>query len=289
MVDASEDSYKYVSFIDEAGDDNLRSIRPKDPNGGTEWFVLSSVIMRADNEQNVARWVRNILSEIGANRSKDLHFNRLSADQRLKACQLVARLPIRCFVVISHKENMRNHKNSRASRIPGRNIFYCWIIRLLLERATAYCASRNEREDSPNAKMKIEFSEMHRMSYSQLRAYLLWIRPQSTSGTLYLKKGDLDWSVVDTDLIEAHPHNTRAGLMLADVVASAFYQAVAARQDGTCRPEYAQALQNVVAAHYGRVADFGIKTMPPLWKIDLTRAQKELFHFYGMHTERDWR
>jgi hypothetical protein len=285
----TEKPYRYVAFIDEAGDDNLRSIRPKDPNGGTEWFVLSAVLMRAENESVVARWVRDILDAIGSPRSKDLHFQKLRTDQKLAVCEMVAKLPIRCFIVISHKENMRDHSNKRAARIPARNPFYCWIGRLLLERVTAYCGLRNRKECIQAGKLKIEFSEIHRVSYSQFRAYLQWIRPQSSAGTLHLKNGDLDWSVIDTDMIEAHPHTSRAGLMLADIVASAFYQAVVSRPDGSCRSEYAKALERVVATQGNDAAGFGIKTMPALWQIELSSAQREIFEYYGLSAHRHWR
>jgi hypothetical protein len=44
-------------------------------------------------------------------------------------------------------------------------------------------------------------------------------------------------------LIEPIDHRVRTGLQLVDVVASAFYLAIDLKADGTCRPEFAKALQ----------------------------------------------
>ncbi|MGE7153125.1 DUF3800 domain-containing protein [Methylorubrum rhodesianum] len=286
-MDASERdrTYRYVAFIDEAGDDGLRSVKPIDPNGGTEWFILSAVVIRASRENEPRIWVRDVLQSIDSDKSKDLHFNRLSPDQKEKTCAIISDLPIRCFVVASNKKNMRHYLNRKAARVPSRNFFYCWMTRLLLERVTEYCGAVNEREDADGAKIKFVFSQSHRMSYSQFRAYLHWIKLQSIGGSLHLDKGDLDWSVVDIDLVEAHPHKTRAGLMLADVVASAFFQGVTLRDDQTCRPEYAKLLAPRVAKKNGTASGFGLKAMPPrLHTAALTDAQAELFEYYGVLT-----
>jgi hypothetical protein len=191
---------------------------------------------------------------------------------------------------VSNKKNMRGHSNPRAERVPARNWFYCWMGRLLLERVTAFCGRRNERAGTPNARVKFEFSERGGMSYSQFKAYLHWIKLQSRANALYLNKGDLDWSVVTTDLVESYNHRDRAGLQLADTVASAFYQAVDLNADGTCTPEFAKALEPRMARdEMHRIAGFGVKAMPsPLWKADLLPPQEEVFRFYG-YTERQIR
>lgn len=56
--------YKYVAYIDESGDDGLKKVRPLDPDGASEWFVLSAVVVRARREQDVLAWVKEIRAEI---------------------------------------------------------------------------------------------------------------------------------------------------------------------------------------------------------------------------------
>jgi hypothetical protein len=38
----------YVAYIDESGDDGLTRVRPIDPDGATEWFVISAVVVAGD-------------------------------------------------------------------------------------------------------------------------------------------------------------------------------------------------------------------------------------------------
>ena len=51
--------YDYVLFIDEAGDDGLTRVKPIDPDGASEWLVISGVLVRAEDEgQTRERWLR---------------------------------------------------------------------------------------------------------------------------------------------------------------------------------------------------------------------------------------
>jgi len=276
-------SYSYVAYIDEAGDDGLTKVKPIDPDGASEWLVLSAVIVSAENEHQVPLWHKGLRENIDLRQSKLIHFNRISGDWRkIRLCENLAELPIRCFAVVSNKQNMRGHTNPRAAKVPARNYFYCWMCRLLLERVTRWCAHRNQASSFTNGNVKLVFSERGGMSYSQFAAYLQWLRLQSAGNALYLKNGDLDWSVVSTDLLEAHNHTTKAGLQLADIVASAFYQAVSLRADGSCRPAYAEQLRPRMAVENSSVAGFGLKMMPTqLWKARLSEDQKQIFAFYG--------
>lgn len=275
--------YRYVVFIDEAGDDGLAKVRPIDPDGASEWFVLSAVVVSVKNEPDVPQWHKALREDIGHRQSRIIHFKRINEEWRREAlCAALAQLPIRCFVVVSNKLSMRGHTNKRAAKVPARNPFYCWITRLLLERVTQWCGNRNNIEGTRGGKVKFVFSERGGMSYSQFAAYLHWLRLQSAGDSLYLRQGDLDWSVVSTDLIEAYNHERKAGLQLADVVASAFYQAVSLRPDGTTRPQYAELLRPRMALRDGTHAGFGVKMMPTdIWKYGVADVQTRIFLDYG--------
>lgn len=275
--------YRYVAFIDEAGDDGLAKVRPIDPDGASEWFVLSAVVVSIENEPDVPQWHKALREDIGQRQSRTIHFKRLNEDWRREAlCSAMAQLPIRCFVVVSNKKSMRGHTNKRAAKVPARNPFYCWMTRLLLERVTQWCGNRNGLEVAHEGKVKFVFSERGGMSYSQFAAYLHWLKLQSLGNSLYLPQGDLDWSVVSTDLIEAYNHERKAGLQLADVVASAFYQAVSLKPDGTTRPRYAELLRPRMAIRGGTHAGFGVKMMPThIWRYGVDEVQTRIFSFYG--------
>lgn len=85
------------------------------------------------------------------------------------------------------------------------------------------------------------------MSYPRLLSYLRLIRHQSEVGNLYLKAGDLAWSVVDLDLIKDIAHKNEAGLQLADLVAGAFYEAVSVERVAPPDPNYARLLARAAA------------------------------------------
>ncbi|EGE59348.1 UNVERIFIED_ORG: hypothetical protein GGI63_005943 [Rhizobium esperanzae] len=84
-------------------------------------------------------------------------------------------------------------------------------------------------------------------------------------------------------LVEHFPHYQRAGLQLADVIASSFYQAVDNLDTGPCEPKYAMALEPRLA--FGpreERRDYSVILQPtPCWEADITEDQKKIFRYYG--------
>ncbi|MFN3399530.1 MAG: DUF3800 domain-containing protein [Ferrovibrio sp.] len=271
----------FIAYIDEAGDDGLKRVRPMDPTGSSEWFVLSAVLVSAEHEKEVLPWVKELVTQIKQHQRRDIHFSHLRADKRIMVCEALSQLPVRCFAVVSNKKNMQGHRNSRAEKIPSKNWFYCWMLRLLLERVTDYCERRSTRVSPSNGVVRIEFSRRGGMSYSQFRAYLAYIRRQSSVGRLYLNTGDIKWDYIDEHRIFTYDHRERAGLQLADVVASAFYQAATGKSGDESDIAPAKTLApRMCVARNGTVFNYGLKFMPAYYKAQLTPVQKRIFEFY---------
>ena len=57
-------TYDYVAFIDEAGDPGISKVRPRDPNGGSEWLMIGGVLVEAKRELEPVAWVRKILVSV---------------------------------------------------------------------------------------------------------------------------------------------------------------------------------------------------------------------------------
>ena len=57
----SSPDYGYIAYIDEAGDPGLKTVRPLDENGASEWLVLSAVVMKAEREAKVVDWVSGLI------------------------------------------------------------------------------------------------------------------------------------------------------------------------------------------------------------------------------------
>ena len=267
----------YVAYIDESGDDGVARVRPLDPEGATEWFSLSAVVVRQE-AQREGVWVRDILRDIELEKARQLHFRTLEDWRKAKVCENIAKLPLRCFVVLSNKINMRGHQNLRAARVShGRTWFYWWCTRLLLERVTDYCERRSIRDYGEPRICRLEFSRRLGLRYSHLQSYLWWLRTQSKAGALFLKRGDLKWSVLDLlHEIDVYDHSQRAGLQLSDIVASSFYQAVGGEPEPNSwfAPKL---LPRIARNGSGSAFDYGFKLMPDGYIARASAEQKEFF------------
>ena len=274
----------YIAYIDQSGDDGIARVSPIDSNGASEWFVLSALVVRKTTNPELG-WVRSIIADLNLRQRRELHFQPLDHERRLRTCSALAKLPVRCFVVMSNKQNMRGYTNPRAAKVytPARNWFYWWMARLLLERVTDYCYRRSIREFGRPVTVRLEFARRGGMFYSHFKAYLRWLKMQSRANALFLSYGDLSWDVVDIDEIAVFAASDRAGLQLSDVVASAFFQAVA----GRCDPSYATALAPRVASNqHGAQFGYGLKVMPTKYADLAPMEQRELFDFYR---QKKWR
>ncbi|MCK1709873.1 MULTISPECIES: DUF3800 domain-containing protein [unclassified Bradyrhizobium] len=271
----------YVAFIDEAGDTGLKTVRPIDPVGATEWLCLGAVVLRAKYEPEVTNWVQAILSKAGCKRT-DLHYRHLSAPQKRIALGEMAQLPLRGFVLASNKKNMRRHQNERAERVGAPQWFYNYCLRLLLERVTDFCYQNALKERAKNRILKIFYSERAVHSYAQTAAYHELLKMQARAGALKLPKRRIMWEVLDWRLAHPVSHLASPGAQLADVVTSAFYQAMDTLPPTKWNNEFAKLLEPVMAKENGSWMDYGVALQPtPTWKAKLNDKQKEIFEFYG--------
>lgn len=274
--------YGYIAYIDEAGDPGLSKVRPVDENGASEWLILSAVVLRTKWEPDVVGWVDDIRIGIGVTQRRHLHFRDLSPTRKLAVAHRIADLPLRAFVVCSNKKNMRQHRNDRAAQVPSQQWFYNWCVRLLLERITAFCAERSLRDYGELRPVKLEFSRRGGHRYSQTKAYHAYLSFQQEGDKVYLKKRQPVRHMLHTDLMEDHPHYSRAGLQLADTIASAFFQAADVLGTSQWSTAAAEALRPIMAKERGVCTDFGVALFPtPSWKADLTSEQQQIFRAYG--------
>jgi hypothetical protein len=281
MATVSIPEHYYIAYIDEAGDPGLKTVRPIDPVGGTEWLCLAAVVTSAKQSQNAVGWVRSILRETGT-KAPDIHFRNLPEFRKRITCSAVAKLPVRAFVLTSNKKNMRQYRNLRAERLKSQQWFYNYCLRMLLERVTHFCFEHAKSENAPGRLLKIIYSERGGHSYGQTVAYHELLKSQSKAGTMVLTKRRIFWEVLDWRLAEAVSHKSSAGAQLADVVASSFYQAIDTLPPTKWDNSYAQLLKPIMARDDGSYMNYGVALQPtPPSKAKLTDQQKEIFEFYG--------
>jgi hypothetical protein len=153
---------------------------------------------------------------------------------------------------------------------------------LLLERVTHFCYDHAKSDGASDRLLKIIYSERGGHSYGQTIAYHELLKNQSKAGALVLTKRRIYWELLDWRLAEAASHKSSAGAQLADVVASAFYQAVDTLPPTKWNNEFAKLLKPIMAREDGHYFNYGVALQPtPPSKARLTDQQKEIFEFYG--------
>jgi Protein of unknown function (DUF3800) len=150
------------------------------------------------------------------------------------------------------------------------------------ERITDYCYRHSMRFFGKPRRVKIIFSQRGGHSYGHTITYSEILKQQSRSETTYLDKRTINWQTVDLNLFEVLEHRSNAGLQLADIVASSFYQAVDLLPPTEWNPAYAKLLKPRVATENLRHQDYGVAFQPtPPYRASLLKKQKEIFEFYG--------
>lgn len=276
-------TYGFVAYIDESGDDGLKRVKPLDPDGSSEWFILSAVVVRSSNENAVGHWQQEILARFNHTQSRDIHYRKLLPIKRRIACDIIGARPLRIFAVMSNKKNIKGYRNPRTH--PEKNYLYWWLTRLLLERVTRFCADASRKLYGGPQPIKMVFSLRGGMSYDRLIAYLGLLRFEAEIGHLYLP-GEIAWSVVDLDQIRAIAHKNEAGLQLADVAAGAFYDSVCMDRVRPCDPSFAKLLIPRLYQKRGVILGYGIKPMPQLSRMRLRLPQREIFEALGFDPRR---
>ncbi len=275
-------SVGYVAYIDEAGDDGIRAPNASLSNT-SQWMIISAVVVKATNEPQILQDFRNAVMSLEQHQMTHLHFRKLNDDKKAQICSKIAEMRIRAFVVLSHKRNMigRRNLNAEKSMVNKTARFYCWMTRLLLEKVSEYCGRRTFKDYNENRSIRFEFSDRGGVDIDGIKNYYSYLREQSASGSMFIDKFDLDWSVIDVNEMHIHPNKMRVGLQIADVVASAFFSGLEPNPiDGTTKPEFAKLLlPRIAMLPNGRRYGFGVRTMPT-WVPDLPSAQAELRDFY---------
>lgn len=276
----------FIAYFDEAGDPGLKTVAPIDQNGASEWFSVGCAVVRASNEPKLVSLVQSVKASVYSTQSPDLHFRTLVEHKKKPVCAALAAADIRFFVLVSNKKNMRNFRNPQAEAVSlhPHGWFYNHCIRIVLERLSDWCATRSIAECGEPKHVKLVFSRRGGHSYRHVRTYIHLLAKQVQTGRIYQSKRVPDFRVIDYRLIDVIDHNKSAGCQIADVVASAFFQAANA---GTKRwnTEYAEALEPRMARDSrGIIANSGVTLLPwGNWKLRLNDAQKKIFRFYDYH------
>lgn len=275
----AEHPYEYVLFVDESGDLGLK---PESQGGAASstWFALGGVVVARKFEADMVDWVRDLRFALHVGAGPGLHYKNLDADRRPLACELASNLKMRGFVVLSHKQNMRGYTNTRAAKMSGQAPFYNFMLRVLLERVTAAVARSTQKQFGGWRKLKIVLGQTGGVYYSQTRAYVELLRSQAFNHATYLSAREVEPRVLDFNLIEPVSAQSSSGVQIADLVVSAFYDAVDANGAGISLAP-AVALSPIMAKEHGTAANFGVQLLP--WSGNIPDEFRPIFRHFGQH------
>jgi hypothetical protein len=215
---------RFHVYIDEAGDPGVKPKAHNEPHW-SDWFVLSAIVVQAERAPETVEWVKEMNTAIRRSVPSSIHYRKLSNANRGHVCRVLSDKPVRIFIVASHKDSMRRHTSAILGKASSGK-FYNWCLRILLERVTEWCANRCRKDKIPTQPAKLVFSERGGHDYKELRRYISKIEAQTLTGNLVLDRRGIVPNVIYGRYCDIVPHNNLAGLQLADVAASAFFQAV---------------------------------------------------------------
>lgn len=282
----------FILCIDEAGDEGIERIRPIDPDGASEFFVLAGVIYSSDREGEMSSLVSDIKISLGIENSKPIHFRDLNDAQKQMVLDRISGIKIGIVCVVSNKRNMKGYRNRRIEAVtalthngrkivPKTNWFYNHLFRYLIESASIKCGEISDRSPPPKRKIKIVMSYRRGFSYIQTRNYLRKIAIESRPKWYFNNKFRPRFESIDIDGLEPLRDHQHPGLQLADSVASAVYQAIDASTFQNLKPHYLGTIASRLIDQQGRVKGFGFKFLPENFSGPLTSQQRIALRFVG--------
>lgn len=211
----------YHIFCDEFGDQGLKKT-------ASEFFIVSAVVVSAAREPDLPRWVAMIKGRQKQGRP-ELHFAKLDERMKLRATRALGKMPVRCFTLISHKANMIGHRNVRCearynprmnfnddgsqfdTQIRQKTKYPNFVLKVLLERVTAWCERRIYREFKGPRPVAITIAQRGGFYLDEFREYI-----ETDRRNQLLKTGTLPvflrHSIVDPALVTTAPAANVAGL-----------------------------------------------------------------------------
>lgn len=265
-------------YIDEAGDPGVRdglAFRL----GRHEWMCVAAVCVRSSRADEVVGWVKELRDAAKSTQAGALHYHRINRDRRQRVCRVLAAKPCRAFVMVSHKSNLREYINPRLGQMISSGHFYNWCLRLLLERVTAWAETWQLENGGKRGPITIVFASRGH-DWEHFFKYVDKLSMQKKTGTLYLKGPGLASELLDRSNWTVEQAAENAGLQLADVVASAFYQSV-----NVASPvhdiEPATTLRPIISTRDGIAANVGVTLFPLPAQATVPEESRPIFERYG--------
>lgn len=222
------------AFIDEAGQ------RSRSGNA-SDHFVMSAVIVRDTSLADVAAATAQLRLDLGRRPGDTLHWQNLKQhSKRLHAARTLAAMPVRVSSVVVCKRHL-------TSAIPDEDFAYLFTFRFLLERLSWLA-----RASSTTTTYTL--AHVVRFPIANLREYERRLRSSKTS---------IEWATLDAHGGRIDQPNRIENLQLADIAASATYQAFEPDGYGNTETRYLRELLPVLYRRPpGPLTSYGLKMHP---------------------------
>lgn len=231
------------AFVDESGD---RGIAP----ASSAHFVTAAVLVE-DSQISPGRAALDQLRiDLGRRPGHVLHFRNLTHPQKVKATQDLAGFPIEvisCSIVCKRNLGQPTPAGNMAY-ISRPDPMYLWALRLLLERISWYA------RDNGAAEVIVTFAHVRRFKVQKLHAY---------RQALQLSQTQIWWPAFNAHPFRVSDHGVSELLQLADISASALFNAIEPDAYGNVEDRY---LRNLSPKLYrrgtGAITSYGLKVFP---------------------------
>lgn len=231
----------WTVYIDESGDEGTRF-----GAGSSDWFVLGAALFDAASEPqsvDVIRQVRAGINQVQAAsgrmipEKKALHFRDLKHEQKKYYCATIARSKADLLAVAVHKPSL-----SEMTSLTGRSQLFFWTAWRLLSLA----GRRISAHQTGSPQVEFCFSNRSGMSKAEIGEWLQSaVRETNTQSEL--------WEAAEVSLIA---HSKRAGLQIADAVASSYFACLQPNGFGQTEDGYIRILSDrVTRLHLDRDDD----------------------------------
>jgi hypothetical protein len=235
----------FIVYIDESGDEGFSF------PGSSEWFVLSALILRRENELEAVKVLDGVKELLKKEPRRPLHFRKLEHHQRVAYVTAVAtqKARMRTISILVHKPSIVD-----VATFTQKYLLYRYATRLLLERVSWFCRDHRRENDEGDGTVDVIFSNRRNMSYEDIRTYLDVLKARGDT--------KIDWSVVRREQVCSLPHDQRRGLQIVDAVASSYWYALNPNAYGHTEDRYARILHPLAYANRRKHAGYGIKFFP---------------------------
>ena len=187
----------------------------------------------------------------------------MNHSQRRRTAQLLAGQPIRFSCVLGLKDT------DEASVFVEKNQLYFYLTRYLVERISWFCRDNRPTVREGDGRARIIFSRRGGLSYDAFKDYLVGLRDRNET--------TVHWPSIDIDAVEALDHSKLAGLQIADCGVSAVAAAIEPDRYGNVEGSYLNEIGPNFYMRNGKVMSYGLKFLPNLDKLSLTKQQNNAF------------